>query len=96
MPKKENTLIGSEGIKLSGGQRQRIGLARAFYKSAEIFILDEATNALDDDNIDAIIKNIISLKKTVILISHKQETLNICDEIISIKDSRIIINSKFK
>lgn len=91
LPKKENTLIGSEGIKLSGGQRQRIGLARAFYKSAEIFILDEATNALDDDNSDAIIKNIISLKKTVILISHKQETLNSCDEIILIKDSGIII-----
>jgi ABC-type bacteriocin/lantibiotic exporter with double-glycine peptidase domain len=95
LPIKENTLIGPEGIKLSGGQRQRIGLARAFYKNAEIFIFDEATNALDDDNSDVIIKNIISLKKTVIFISHNQDILNKCDEIIRIEDLSVIINKKY-
>jgi ABC-type bacteriocin/lantibiotic exporter with double-glycine peptidase domain len=95
LPIKENTLIGPEGIKLSGGQRQRIGLARAFYKNAEIFIFDEATNALDDDNSDVIIKNIISLKKTVIFISHSQDILNKCDEIIRIEDLSVIINKKY-
>lgn len=39
--------IGEEGSRLSGGQRQRIALARAFYKDAELMILDEPTASLD-------------------------------------------------
>ena len=44
-----DTKIGENGITLSGGQRQRIGLARSLYKDTQIYILDEATNAIDKD-----------------------------------------------
>ena len=71
-----NTQIGELGSKLSGGQIQRIGIARALYKNPEILILDEATNALDEETETQILKSICHIKnqKTLIIISHKKIT----------------------
>ena len=52
------TSIGEAGNKLSGGQRQRLGIARALYRSPELLILDEATNAIDFHTEEKIINNI--------------------------------------
>ena len=61
----------------------------------KIFIFDEATNALDKENEKIIIENINKLKtkKTVIIISHRLDNLNICDKIYMAKDG-ILINNK--
>ena len=68
--------------KFSGGQIQRVGIARAIYRDPEILILDEATNALDINSQDEILKNIFEeLKnKTIILISHQTDNLNYCNK----------------
>ena len=50
LPKKDFEIVGERGAKISGGQMQRIALARALYKESDVFILDEATNALDEMN----------------------------------------------
>ena len=86
-----NTNIGERGIKLSGGQRQRIGIARALYKNPEIIILDEATSSLDLDTERKLINTIQNIKheKTIIIISHRASTLNICDKVYEIKDKRL-------
>jgi ABC-type bacteriocin/lantibiotic exporter with double-glycine peptidase domain len=78
--------IANDGSNLSGGQVQRIGLVRALYKNPDIIILDEFTSSLDDKNEAKILKHISSLKlnKIIIIISHKLETLNICDKIINL------------
>ena len=82
LPDKLDTIIGERGIKLSGGQRQRIVLARLFLRDVDIFIFDEATNALDQysENIvhDAI--RSISKDKTIIIVAHRESSMQLCDK----------------
>ena len=84
---KEETKIGEIGKKISGGEKQRIGIARALYKKPKILVLDEATNALDIKTENLILETLEKLKKeiTIIFISHKKNSLKICDKIIEIK-----------
>ena len=86
------SMVGEKGSKLSGGQIQRIGIARALYFKPEILILDEATNALDEETEKNIMQEIDKLKKTytIITITHKKEIAEFCDEIYSIDGLKII------
>lgn len=86
LPKQEDSLIGENGILLSGGQRQRIGIARALYKTPEVLIFDEATNSLDDATEKAFIDTVNALRAdyTMIVISHRRETLERCDRVVEI------------
>ena len=81
-----NSEIGEKNNKISGGQAQRIAIARALAKSPKILILDEATNALDISTENEILKGISDLrsKLTIIMISHDENSLKICDEIIDL------------
>ncbi len=81
-----NLILGERGIKISGGEKQRIGIARCLYFDRDIYIFDEATNALDSlteikilEKIKFFLKN-----KIVIVVSHKESTLKFCDKIIDI------------
>jgi len=91
LPNKLDTSISDRGINLSLGQKQRISIARALYKKPSILILDEATNSLDLINEKIILNNLKKLKNemTIIFISHKVSSLNICDEIILIKNGKV-------
>jgi ABC-type bacteriocin/lantibiotic exporter with double-glycine peptidase domain len=77
---------------LSGGQRQRIGIARALAREPRILILDEATNALDYETENGIIKSLQELPKstTIIVISHRVSTLSFCDDGIVLSCGRVI------
>ena len=90
-PYNYNTFLGERGSKISGGQKQRIGIARALYQEKDILILDEATSALDLATESSIIKTIRNLPKeiTVIIISHRMNTLKNCDQIFEIKKGSI-------
>ncbi|MEO2066007.1 MAG: ATP-binding cassette domain-containing protein, partial [Desulfurobacteriaceae bacterium] len=92
LPKGYDTLIGEGGIQLSGGQRQRIAIARAVLKDPDVLILDEATSALDSETERAIQKAIDERFKDRILITvaHRLSTVLNSDEIIFIKEGRII------
>ena len=87
----ENLDVGENGKKLSGGQKQRIGIARAVYKNSEVLILDEATSALDTITERNILKNLENNKniKTTIIVSHRFETLKMCDKIYFIEDGKV-------
>ncbi len=80
------TNIGEKNSKISGGQAQRIGIARALAKKPRILILDEATNALDIRTENEILNGISNLKGelTIIIISHDENSLKICDKIIDL------------
>ena len=92
LSKGTETLIGEQGQRLSGGQRQRIGIARSIYKNAEILIFDESTNSLDKITEKLFLDDITKFKnrKTIIMISHKLNTLVNCNKIFEVKDSNII------
>ena len=83
--------VGSRGDKLSLGQQQRIGIARAIYKNSEILIFDEFTSSLDQKNEEFILNMIFKneLKKTMIFISHKKNTLKFCDEIYFLENKKL-------
>jgi ABC-type multidrug transport system fused ATPase/permease subunit len=89
--KQYNTVVGERGVRLSGGQRQRIGIARAFYKQADVIVFDEATSALDHDTERRVMESIESLgdELTVIIVAHRLTTLKNCTQIIELEDGQI-------
>jgi ATP-binding cassette, subfamily B, bacterial PglK len=92
--------ISEKGANLSGGEIQRIGIARALIFNPDILIFDEATSALDTFTENEILKDINSLpNKTIIMISHRMNTLKYCDKIYLVENGRIVDEgpfSKFK
>ena len=72
--------------KLSRGQLQRVGIARAVLKDAPIMILDEPTAGLDAENELRVLNLLkkISLRKTIIISTHRQAVIDFADEVIKI------------
>ena len=91
LPRGLESTIGTTIKQLSSGQKQRISIARLFYSDRDIFIFDEATNALDENNEKIIFNNIKQLKqkKTIIIISHNKENLRDCDRIFEFKNKTL-------
>ncbi len=89
LPDGLKTVVGQNGSKLSGGQIQRLGISRALYQNPKIIIFDEATNALDKDTEDKILKMIQEIKKNklIFIVTHNTNPLNICDETIKIDEN---------
>ena len=83
---KDLSKVGEGGNFVSGGQIQRIGIARALYKKAKIFLLDEITSNLDDNVENKILENLVNLKndKIIFLISHDKKILKYCDDFINL------------
>jgi ATP-binding cassette, subfamily C, bacterial CydC len=86
LPDGIDTLVGDEGRELSGGQRQRIGLARALLADAHVLVLDEPTAHLDPGTATALVQDIMTAaeERTVLLITHRPEGLELVDRIVSL------------
>jgi ABC-type multidrug transport system fused ATPase/permease subunit len=86
LPNKYNEKVGERGVRLSGGQRQRIGIARALYRSSNLLILDEPTNALDLEHENLVMDSLSKLNSgiTIIMISHSNNSLKYFDKIIDL------------
>ena len=92
LPDGYQTILGENGSTLSGGERQRISIARALLKDAPIILLDEATASLDPENEVLIQRAIAKLVegKTVIMIAHRLRTVVDADQIIVLKDGKLV------
>ena len=93
LPGKYNYNIGEKGQKLSGGQKQRLVLARAFLSKSKILILDEATSSLDHVSELQVKKSINEFIKinnsTIIIIAHRQTTIESADHVIYLEDGKV-------
>jgi len=82
------------GVQLSGGEQQKVALARAFYRDADLVILDEPSSALDPDAEYALNQSIYNYggSRTVVFISHRLSTTRHADKIYMF-DSGVMIES---
>jgi ABC-type bacteriocin/lantibiotic exporter with double-glycine peptidase domain len=88
-PENINQAINENNI--SGGQKQRLGIARALFSNPEILVLDEITNSLDKAMEKEVIETIYNIEnKTKVLVTHNEEILYGCDQIVRIENGSVI------
>nr|ACZ64280.1 ATP-binding cassette sub-family C member 4 [Trichoplusia ni] len=98
LPHGDSTLVGERGISLSGGQRARIGLARACYRPADIYLLDDPLSAVDTHVGKHIVSecvNGILDQFTRILVTHQLHHLKTADKVIILRKGEIEIQGPF-
>lgn len=87
-----DTMIGPTGQQLSGGQRQRIGLARAFFGSPKLLVLDEPNANLDTAGDMALERAIMRAKEdkvTVFIVTQRRPIAEKADKILMLRDGAI-------
>lgn len=98
MPYGDQTIVGDRGVSLSGGQRARVNLARAIYKQADIYLLDDPLSAVDPEVckhlFDECIKGFLR-DKIVILVTHQLQYLSQVDHIIIMSHGCIQLQGTF-
>jgi ATP-binding cassette subfamily B protein len=87
-----DTLLGERGVRLSGGQKQRTALARALIKHPSILILDDAFSSVDVQTEERILHELKASGggRTILLVSHRISTVKDADQIVYLKDGRIV------
>jgi ATP-binding cassette, subfamily B, multidrug efflux pump len=91
-PHTYETMVGERGITLSGGQKQRTSIARAILRQPKILILDDALSSVDTDTEEKILRRLreVMSRRTAILISHRVSTVRNADQIIVLREGRIV------
>ncbi len=89
---KYDTMVGERGITLSGGQKQRTAIARAVARDPRILILDDSLSSVDTQTEERILERLrgVMRGRTTILISHRTSTVRDADQIVVLRDGRII------
>ncbi|MDC8831763.1 ABCB family ABC transporter ATP-binding protein/permease [Alteromonas gilva] len=92
LPEGAETKVGERGLKLSGGEKQRVAIARAILKRPAIMVFDEATSSLDSQSEQAILRALREVAKghTSLVIAHRLSTIVDADNILVMRDGRII------
>ena len=88
-PEGLNKIITENGKNISGGQQQRVAIARALYKNADLILLDEPFNELDEASETVLLEHFRALAKQgkmVIMITHDKESLGYCNKTISLDE----------
>jgi thiol reductant ABC exporter CydC subunit len=91
LPDGLDTQVGEDGSRLSGGQRQRLTVARALLADAPVLLLDEPTAHLDPPTAEALVRDVLTAAegRTVLLVTHRPEGLDLVDEVVRLDGGRI-------
>ncbi|XP_060872658.1 probable multidrug resistance-associated protein lethal(2)03659 isoform X2 [Metopolophium dirhodum] len=95
----DQTVVGERGLSLSGGQRARINLARAIYKQADIYLLDDPLSAVDTrvgkHLFEKCIKEYLK-EKTCILVTHQIQYLTNVDQIVLMENAKVTVEGSYQ
>jgi ATP-binding cassette subfamily C protein CydD len=91
MPARLEAQLGDRGAGLSGGELRRLALARVFLRNPDLIILDEPTAGLDHENEQLVCAALhaFSRERTILLISHREDTVSWADRVVRISAGRI-------
>jgi ATP-binding cassette subfamily B protein len=94
-----DTQVGPRGVKLSGGQIQRTAAARMFVRDPELLVFDDLSSALDVETEKAVWERLFERKDgreaaTCLVVSHRRPALRRADQIIVLKDGKVLDEGK--
>jgi ATP-binding cassette subfamily C protein len=83
--------LGDGGALISGGERQRVAIARVLLRRPRLMLMDESTSAIDVASEADLLGRLAELspRPTILMVSHRQESLSRCDRVIEIRNGRL-------
>lgn len=99
MPKGDLTVVGERGVSLSGGQKARVNLARAVYRKADIYLLDDPLSAVDTHVgkhiFDKCIRDFLS-NKIRILVTHQLQYLFDVEHLLLMSSGKVVAQGSYQ
>lgn len=98
LPYGDSTIVGERGISLSGGQKARVNLARAIYRRADIYLLDDPLSAVDAHVGQHIFQECVERflqDKVCVLVTHQLQYLRNVQHVVVINQARVEVEGSF-
>ena len=91
-----DTMLGEGGLGLSGGQARRLALARLFLHESRLWLLDEATEALNAQTASDVLQRLRarSTGRSLLIATHLRREAALADRLVSIRDGRIVAEAR--